>query len=102
MELIRPMYFIREKDIISWQKRSNLTFLRCACKLTEGVENDELVSQRNETKKLIDELLKKNPQVEKNIFQAANNVTLDMILGYKNKGIKHSFLDDYDKEGKQE
>lgn len=98
MELIRPMYFIREKDIISWQKRSNLTFIRCACKLTEGLENDELTSQREETKKLIKELAKKNPQVEKNIFQAANNVTLDMILGYKNEGIKHSFLDDYDKK----
>lgn len=98
MELIRPMYFIREKDIISWQKRSNLTFIRCACKLTEGTENEEMISQREETKKLIESLVKKNKQVEQNIFQAANNVTLDMILGYKDKGIKHSFLDDYEKK----
>lgn len=98
MELIRPMYFIREKDIISWQKRSNLTFIRCACKLTEGMENEEMISQREETKKLIESLVKKNKQVEQNIFQAANNVTLDMILGYKDKGIKHSFLDDYEKK----
>lgn len=98
MELIRPMYFIREKDIISWQKRSNLNFIRCACKLTEGLENEEMVSQRAETKKLIESLTKKNKQVEQNIFQAANNVTLDMILGYKNKGIKHSFLDYYDEK----
>lgn len=98
MELIRPMYFIREKDIVSWQNRSNLQFIRCACKLTEGVEQDELTSQREETKKLIASLTKNNKQVEQNIFQAANNVTLDMILGYKYKGEKHSFLDEYDKE----
>lgn len=98
MELIRPMYFIREKDIVSWQNRSNLQFIRCACKLTEGVEQDELTSQREETKKLIASLAKNNKQVEQNIFQAANNVTLDMILGYKYKGEKHSFLDEYDKE----
>lgn len=98
MELIRPMYFIREKDIVSWQNRSNLQFIRCACKLTEGVEHDELTSQREETKKLIVSLTKNNKQVEQNIFQAANNVTLDMILGYKYKGEKHSFLDEYDKE----
>lgn len=98
MELIRPMYFIREKDIVSWQNRSNLQFIRCACKLTEGVEHDELTSQREETKKLIASLTKNNKQVEQNIFQAANNVTLDMILGYKYKGEKHSFLDEYDKE----
>lgn len=98
MELIRPMYFIREKDIVSWQNRSNLQFIRCACKLTEGVEHDELTSQREETKKLITSLTKNNKQVEQNIFQAANNVTLDMILGYKYKGEKHSFLDEYDKE----
>jgi len=96
MELIRPMYFVREKDIISWQKRSGLEFIRCACKLTEGLENDELTSQRDATKKLIAELTKTNPQVEKNIFKAADNVTLDMILGYKENGEYHSFLDEYD------
>lgn len=101
MELIRPMYFIREKDIISWQRRSELTFIQCACKLTESVAHDEMVSQRAETKKLIEQLLKTNPQVEKNIFKAADNVTLDMILGYKEGGEYHSFLDDYDLKGKK-
>lgn len=100
MELIRPMYFIREKDIINWKNRCNLTFIACACKLTEGIENDELESRRQYTKELIMKLAKDIPQVEQNIFQAPNNVTLDMILGYKDKGIKHSFLDTYDEEGK--
>jgi tRNA(Ile)-lysidine synthase TilS/MesJ len=98
MEVIRPMYYIREKDINSWKNYHNLVFLRCACKMTEGVETGELNSQRAETKKLIKELLKYNPQVEKNIFRSASNVTLDMILGYKEGGVYHSFLDDYDKE----
>ena len=98
MELIRPMYFIREKDIICWQKRCNLTFIRCACKLTEGLETDELESRRAYIKELIYKLAEDIPQVEQNIFKSAENVTLDMILGYKDKGIKHSFLDDYDKE----
>lgn len=99
MELIRPLYYVREKDIIAYQKYHNLKFLQCACKFTEltNDDNNPLSSKRKETKELIKELKKKNPQVEKNIFSSANNVTLDMILGYKNKGEYHSFLDDYDK-----
>lgn len=100
MELIRPLYFIREKDIISWQRFHNLEFIQCACKFTEGLTDDErgTGSRRKDTKLLIKQLLKTNPQVEKNIFKSASNVTLDMILGYKYKGESHSFLDDYDKE----
>ena len=94
MELIRPMYFIREKDIKAWAKHHNLEFIQCACKFTEANANEELTSQRAATKKLIQELKKDIPQVEQNIFKAAENVTLDMILGYKDKGIQHSFLDD--------
>jgi tRNA(Ile)-lysidine synthase TilS/MesJ len=96
MELIRPMYFIREKDIKAWAKHHNLEFIQCACKFTEANANEELTSQRAATKKLIQELKKDIPQVEQNIFKAAENVTLDMILGYKDKGIQHSFLDDYE------
>ena len=96
MEVIRPMYYIREKDINSWKNYHNLAFIRCACRFTEGVDTGELNSQRAETKKLIKDLLKYNPQVEKNIFRSASNVTLDMILGYKEGGKYHSFLDDYD------
>ena len=102
MEVIRPMYYIREKDIISWKNYHKLEFLQCACRFTElaADENDPMQSQRQATKKLIKELISYNPQVEKNIFRSASNVTLDMILGYKEGGVYHSFLDDYDKKDK--
>lgn len=98
MELIRPMYFIREKDIISFKNKHNLEFLECACKLTEGLSDKEkgINSRRQETKELIHELLKTNPFVEKSIFASASNVTLDMIPGYRYKGQLHSFLETYD------
>ncbi len=98
MELIRPMYLIREKDIITWKESSNLNFIRCACRLTESIENIEeqdLKSKRFETKKLINDLLKYNTNVEKNIFSSACNVNLDKVLGYKSKGEYVSFLDTY-------
>ena len=96
MELIRPMYFIREKDIKCWARHHNLEFIQCACKFTEKAKETALNSQRAFTKELIQKLKKDIPQVEQNIFKSAENVTLDMILGYKDKGISHSFLDDYD------
>lgn len=99
MQLIRPMYLIREKDIIAFKNFHQLQFLQCACKFTEGVaKNNNTGSQRLATKKLIHDLLAYNPQVEKNIFKSASNVTLDMILGYKIAGKKVSFLDNYDKK----
>ena len=102
MELIRPMYFIREKDIISWKNYHNLEFIQCACRFTENCavcDNGGGGSQRYATKYLIKELAKNyNVQVEKNIFKAADNVTLDMIIGYKYKGKHYSYLDDYDKK----
>lgn len=98
MELIRPMYYIREKDIISWAKYHNLTFLQCACKFTEEESDEQSAGRRKFTKQLIYDLKKEIPQVEKNIFKAADNVTLDMILGYKKNGEYHSFLDNYDLE----
>ena len=93
MELIRPMYLIREKDIKAWKNASALEFLQCACKLTEALVVDETVSQRYQTKKLISELTKYNPLVEKNIFKCTENVNLNMMLGYKLDGVHHSFLD---------
>ncbi len=96
MELIRPMYFIRERDIIGWKNYHNLKFLQCACRFTESCAIDENASQRKFTKELIKQLLKNNSQVEKNIFKSASNVTLDMVLGYKKGGKRYSFLDNYD------
>ncbi len=100
MELIRPLYFIRLKDIITWKESNNLHFIECACRFTEkttNTKNGNSGSQRIETRKLIEELLTYNPNVERNIFKSAENVNLDKILGYKKGDTKHSFLDDYDK-----
>lgn len=98
MELIRPMYLIREKDILAWRDACNLNFIRCACRLTDSIEKDDLhnlTSQRHATKQLIKELAKYNDNVEKNIFSSASNVNLDKIIGYKENKEKHSFLDKY-------
>ena len=103
MELIRPMYYIRERDIIRWKKFNELQFIQCACRFTENCaicDNGGGGSQRYATKKLIEELQSYNPMIEKNIFKSAMNVNLDKIIAYKEKGEVHSFLDDYDKEDK--
>jgi len=99
MELIRPLYYIRERDIIAFSSAAGLEFIRCACRFTENIaknEPEDVNSQRYQTKLLISELEKKNPNVVNNIFKSATNVNLDMILGYKKNGEKYSFLDDYD------
>ncbi len=101
MELIRPMYLIREKDIKAWAKYNDLRFIMCACRFTEAcsVDNEINMSQRLMTKKLIQDLKKNyNDNVEKNIFAAASNVNMNMIIGYKKDGEKYSFLDTYDEE----
>ncbi|MBP5551272.1 MAG: ATPase [Bacilli bacterium] len=98
MELIRPMYLIRENNIKNWAKHNNLRFIMCACRFTEAcsVDNEINLSQRSLTKKLIQELKKGyNSNVEKNIFSAASNVNMNMILGYKKGNMKYTFLDDY-------
>ena len=99
MELIRPMYLIREEHIKAWRDYNNLRFLQCACRFTEenalASETGNLSVKRLETKKLIAMLKKTNPQVEKNLFRSTENVVLNKVLGYKIHGEKHSFLDDY-------
>ncbi len=98
MELIRPLYLIREKDILTWVSSNNLHFIRCACKMTERIHNNtgDSGSQRQETKKLIASLKDYNANVESNIFKSAENVNLDKVMAYKIDNIKHNFLDDYD------
>ena len=101
MELIRPMYLIREKDIIAWKKYNDLRFIQCACRFTENCaicDNGASGSQRQATKKLIHELLSYNKNVEKNIFATAANVNLDRVIGWKKNGVKHSFLEEYNKK----
>lgn len=99
MELIRPLYLIREDDIKRWRDYNHLRFLQCACKFTDTCSvggNHETNSKRVEVKKLIQELKKTNPDVEGHIFKSVENVKLDTVIGYKQDGIVHSFLDDYD------
>ena len=100
MELIRPLYFIREDDIKAWRDYNGLQFLQCACRFTETCTScrvdGQSYSARLETKKLIRELKKTNPAVEKCIFRSVENVNLDTVLAYKKGGVRHSFLDEYD------
>lgn len=99
MELIRPMYLIREADICKWRDYNELHFLQCACHFTETCttchEDGTTSSKRLETKKLIAELKKTNPQVEANIFNSVSNVNLSTVIAYKEDSVKHHFLDSY-------
>lgn len=95
MELIRPIYKVHEDAIIAWSKYNGLEFLRCACRMTEEAEMDENASKRRETKALIRELKKGNPDIEKNIFNAIHKANIDTLPAYKLKGKMHSFLDEY-------
>lgn len=102
MELIRPLYYVREKDIIAWKNYNDLSFLQCACKFTESISEDEIyTSKRKETKELIYALEKKNPGIAMNIFRSAYNVNMNMILGYKDETGHHLFLDTYEQKGKK-
>lgn len=97
MELIRPMYLIREDEIKRWRDYNGLTFLNCACKFTEqcAVNPMESLSKRIEIKNMIRELKKTNPQVESNIFKSVQNVNLNTVIGYKKDSVKHNFLEFY-------
>jgi tRNA(Ile)-lysidine synthase TilS/MesJ/rhodanese-related sulfurtransferase len=100
MELIRPMYLIREDDIKAWRDANNLYFIQCACKFTDTCsscqEDGQSNSKRLEIKKLIQELKKTNSFVEGNIFKSVENVNLSTVIAYKQDGVRHHFLDDYD------
>ena len=100
IELIRPMYLVKEEDIIAWRKSNDLTFINCACRFTENCEIDDSTSKRKEIKNLIKELRKVNPNVDNNIFKALDNVNLNCIIGTKKDGIYHSFLETYQKDKK--
>ena len=93
MELIRPLYCVREDDILAWQRYNGLTFLRCACRFSESAAYDAGVSKRKETKELIRSLRAVNPNVEINLFASLHKVNLDTLPGYKTNGEMHSFLE---------
>ena len=97
MELIRPMYLIRERDIIRWRVFNELEFLNCACRFTERTasEDAEMVSKRAVIKRLIADLAQKDPVIEKNILRASENVNVDTLIAYKKDGVRHHFLEEY-------
>ena len=99
MELIRPLYLVREDDIKAWRDYNGLHFIQCACKFTDTCttcNNEENRSKRVEIKELIKNLKKVNPFVESNIFRSVENVNIDTVVGYKQHGIRHNFLEGYD------
>ena len=99
IDLIRPLYLVKEASIIAWKNYNELTFINCACRFTEGCSliNDG-TSKRKEMKELIKNLRKINPSVDANIFKAIDNVNMNCILSWHKDGVNHSFLDDYDKK----
>ncbi len=96
IELIRPLYLVKEDSILSWKNKNHLNFINCACRFTENCSlTDNGTSKRNEMKKLIQEFRKRNPYVDYNIFKALDNINLNCVLGYTKDDEKVSFLDNY-------
>ena len=96
LQLIRPMYLVREQDVIRWRDSNQLTFIQCACKFTAQNATDEHNSKRQSVKKLIAQLKQNDPQIERNIFRSMENVNLATVITYKDKaGNYHNFQDDY-------
>ena len=100
IQLIRPLYLVKEASIISWKNYNNLTFINCACKFTEEASIDESKSKRKEIKELIKQLREKHKNIDNNIFKALDNINLNCVLGTKKYGKYKSFLDDNDKNDK--
>ena len=97
MELIRPMYLIKEADIVAWKNYNDLEFIQCACRFTENlaIQDPNTSSKRKEMKELIDGFRQISPFIDSNIFRASHNVKLDTMVGWEYKGKKHSFLENY-------
>ena len=96
MQLIRPLYMVREEDISSWRDGNGLKFIQCACRFTEETDRGDRVSKRQEVKRLLRALRQDNPVIEQNIFGSLHNVQLDTMTGWRFKGEDHAFLDFYD------
>lgn len=102
IDLIRPLYLVKEDDIISWAKFNELNFINCACSFTEKRLEDESISKRLEMKKLIKKFRNINENIDQNIFKSVENVNIDAIIGYKTNNKKYSFLDSYDDNEKKD
>lgn len=98
LEIIRPMYMVKEADIIAWKNYNELKFIQCACRLTENcvLGDHGGGSKREEMKVLIKKFRQINDNIDLNIFSSVHNVNLDTVIGYRKNKIRHSFLDDYD------
>ena len=109
MELIRPLYFVKEEDILNWKDYNGLHFLQCACRFTEQAAKEQAArgiagngedivhtSKRQEMKELIRSLRKISPFIDANIMKSVENINLDACLGYVQKGVRHHFMDKYD------
>lgn len=108
MELIRPLYFVKEEDILAWRDSNHLHFLQCACRFTEQIAKERAAageavnggdivhtSKRQEMKELIAKLRKNSPFIDANIMKSVENINLDACLGYVQKGVRHHFLETY-------
>ncbi len=99
LELIRPLYLVKEENILKWQKTNDLSFLQCACRFTEeNLSIKQGSSKRQEIKELINSLRKNYPNSDINIFRSFHDVNLNTIIGYHNDSIKYNFLDDYEQK----
>ena len=96
MELIRPLYYVGESDIIKWRDRNELEFIACACKLTAGLAKGDENSARLQTKQIIEKLSKEIPDVEEHILKSLTNCQLDTLIEYKQNGVRHSFLEQFE------
>ena len=102
MQLIRPLYMVKEQDILAWKKHHDLQFIQCACRLTENCtlcDNGGGGSKRQEMKALVKKFRQTNPSIDLNIFNSIHDVNLDTIIGYHNKKMSYHFLDDYNEKG---
>ena len=95
MELIRPLYFVRETDIINWAEKNDLDFIKCACRFTEESAYDENNSKRIMVKKLLKELREEDKTIDMNIFNSSKNVNIDTVIEYKQGGKRNFFIDKY-------
>lgn len=95
MELIRPLYFVRETDIINWAEKNDLDFIKCACRFTEESAYDENNSKRMMVKKLLKELREKDKTIDMNVFNSSKNVNIDTVIEYKQGGERNFFIDKY-------
>lgn len=103
MELIRPLYYVKERAILDWKEANSLRFLQCACRFTEAIAREKAAeeqvhsSKRQEMKELIEQFRQINPNIETNIFKSVENVNLDACIGYVQDGVRHHFLENYNR-----